>query len=88
MSESNNMESSGISESTEDQFHAAEAPPTEHTDNNPWYIYECLPFLKNINGFPEYSNVDAQDSPQFSGLASSSSLNGNNIPLFLLLNPF
>ena len=77
ISEPIDIESSST-QSTEDPFHAAEAPPTEYTDNNPWYIYECLPFLKNINGFPDYSNV--QDSPPSSGQGSSSSLNGNVIP--------
>ena len=36
---------------------AAEAPPTEFVDN-PWYIYECLPFLKNMEGFPEPATSD------------------------------
>ena len=50
----------------DNDFHAAEAPPTEYTDSSPWYIYECLPFLKDINGFPDYSS----DAP--------GSINGNN----------
>ncbi len=25
-------------------------------DPNPWYIYECIPFLKDVPGFDEYSD--------------------------------
>ena len=46
----------------DDQYQAAESPPTEYTDNNPWYIYECLPFLKEISGFPDYSNDAVYES--------------------------
>ena len=52
---------------TDDDLYAAEAPPTEYTDSNPWYIYECLPFLKDISGFPE-------------GADASSDSNGNSVP--------
>ena len=54
----------------DNDFHAAESPPTEYTDSNPWYIYECLPFLKDISGFPDYSS----DSP-----GSINVNNGNKI---------
>ena len=65
---SNSIGYIAIPESEDDEFHAAEAPPTEYTDSNPWYIYECLPFLKDISGFPDY----ASDS------ASSLNSNDNN----------
>ena len=31
---------------------AVEGASTSYVDN-PWYIYECLPFIKDIEGFPE-----------------------------------
>ena len=27
--------------------------------DDPWYIYECLPFLKNIEGFPENTGTNS-----------------------------
>ena len=72
-------QSGSISVSSEDQFHAAEAPPTEYTDSNPWYIYECLPFLKDLSGFPDYSNDGSQVSGQPLGQGSTVNLNSNNV---------